>query len=113
MKWPKSQVDIVLNGFIQFLDNTPHTLAEIRESYAGTPPMKVVYDIWRRVWMDMRSDDTHPRYSDGTYDDGTPYKGCKRLVKYCPELMLYPPGCNGSHQHTMLKFVGKQCGLID
>ena len=113
MKWPKSQVDIVLDGFTQFLDNTPHTLAEIRESYAGSPPMKAVYDIWRQVWIDMQNPDNHPRYSDGTYDDGTPYKGRKRLVRHCSEFVLYPPGCNDSHLNTMLKYVGKQCGLVD
>jgi hypothetical protein len=113
MKWPKPQVDIVLNGFIQFLDNTPHTLEEIRESYAGSPPMKVVYDIWRLVWMDMQFDDTNPRYSDGVYDDGTPHKGRKRLVQHCPEFLLYPSGCDDSHMKTMLKFIGKKCGLID
>ncbi len=101
MKWPNDQVQIMLDGFQEFLQNCGYSLDEIREHYQGTPPMKVVWDIARQVQYDLSCDDSHPAY-----------KSRKRRVKHNPRFVLYPKGCHDTHRTTMLKHVAKKVGLL-
>jgi hypothetical protein len=112
MKWPAEQVAILDSGFSQVLEKCGHTAEELRAQYAGLPPLALVYNVYRKVWMDTQDDDNHPRYRDGVFDDGREYKAAVRYVAYNPKFVLYPPGCNDTHLQTVLKTLGKKYNLI-
>lgn len=114
-KWPKGQVGILLNGYREFLDNCEHSVEEIRESYKDCPPLKVMYDLDRAVTYDLMYDNSHPAYSDGEWEvDGEvrPRPARKRMVSHNPDFVFYPEGCNDNHRVAVLKYIGKEIGLV-
>lgn len=104
MKWPKDQVDIVMRAYKQFLDNCGRSMDQIWKSYRTRPSLYKMYDLDRKVTYDLLHDDDHPAYSE---------HGRVRLVDYCKEFKLHPPGCTEEHRVKMLKYVGKTLGLLD
>lgn len=114
-KWPAGQVDILIDAFKQFIANCGHSVDEIRSNYAGTHELLVMYHIFSRVSYDLQNNDNHPAYHAGQWEvDGVMQDrpARKRIVRYNPQFQLYPAGCNDNHREAVLRYVGKQVGLI-
>ena len=114
-KWPKEQVEILIAAYRQFLNNCGHTLAEIQDAYRDVPEMKVMYQIDRLVTYDLQYDNNHPAYHPGEWEkDGVMQErpARTRLVDHNPNFIFYPKGCNDNHRVALLKYVGKEVGLI-
>lgn len=113
MKWDKKQVDILKNGYQQFIKNCGYTLQELRDGHSGHKnPLWIMYCLDRLVVYDLQNSNSHPAYKD-TEQEGVFFKARIRRVKYNPEFVLYPPGCNDRHKDTVLKSIGKELKLID
>ena len=100
MKWPKEQTEIVLDAIRQLVDSYDYTIEEIRADCPNA--MSMMYRLYNQATYDLQFDDTHPAFAE---------HGRKRRVRYNPEFVLYPPGCNDSHLDTLLKYVAKEIGL--
>ena len=85
MKWPQSQVDIVTKAYQQFIEDSVHSVEDIRLAYRDSPTMLVMYNIDRLLQPSLNKN-----------------------IEY----QMYPKGCNDTHRATMLKYVGKKVGLL-
>lgn len=110
MKWPADQMQIMLDGFKQFFENSQFDVTLIRERYKEDPWF-AIWHIYRQVTYDLQYDNDHPAYHPGDYD-GVPRLPRTRRVQHNPAFKLYPKGCNDTHLKTMLKHVATQIGLI-
>lgn len=101
MKWPADQTKIMLDGFKQFIDSYGYSIQQIKDDNPNV--MATIWKIQNQVVYDLRFDDNHPAYTQ---------HGRQRRVKYNPAFVLYPPGCHDLHMTTMLRYIGKELGLL-
>lgn len=104
MKWPSDQVEILRQGFREFLEKV---------GYGGptAEPLAAARWIFPRVAFDLQYDDSHPAFSPGVWDDGQTRPARMRLVSHNPNFVLYPDGCNDNHLDTVLKLLAKEFDL--
>lgn len=111
MKWPADQFEIVVDALRQF----KATLSEERAAMlrgALEESDSTLFRLGNTVDYDLQYPDSHPAFSPGTWEDGTVRPARVRRVRYNPNYIPYPPGCNDDHRKTMLRAAAKKTGLI-